>query len=359
MKQSIRNKVTQMMIASLGESQPPWRIPWSLSEKPMVALNVGAPCNFHSGRRYTGINPLLLLDAAKHYGYESKHWGTDKAWTNNLGAVAVGHATHIVLFAFVPKRDKTGKIETNKAGKTITFPLLREFPLFNVAQVHPPSIDDLLDGRCGKGRVSVVKSLLKGDGARRHKTTKDELLRIAGKYAKGHKKDGARRRLALEIHYAIRTNIERLKSVVGREPDFAPAEEFIKATGAEIVRGTRPRFLRGRILMPPKVPFKTLAEYYDSLFHEICHWGEQRVGVVNEDYNFCELVAEIGACFLMLEIGVPMYSSNMMEQSKAYVKSWLHGMESDSRFIFEASRQASKVVDFLLSLNRPAIGQAA
>ena len=359
MMNSIRSKVTDMMIASLSESQPPWRIPWS-SEKATVALNVGRPCNFHSGRCYTGINPLLLMDAAKHYGYESKHWGTDKAWFGNLGAMVVGHATHIILFAFIPKRDKAGNIETNKAGEQITFPLLREFPLFNVAQVHPPSIDDLLDGRCGINRVSIVKSLLKDDGARRNKTTKDELLWIARLYAKSHNVDVlTRHKIAETIHHAVATKINLLKAIVVKEPDFVPAEEFVKSTGAVITRGICPRYRTDdKILMPSKQSFNTMGDYYDSLFHELCHWGEARVGCKYNDYNFSELVAEIGACFLMLEIGVPT-PPEMMEQSKAYVKSWLRGMKSDSRFIFEASKQASKVVDFLLSLNQTTVEQAA
>jgi antirestriction protein ArdC len=359
MKRSeIHKNVTDMMIASINQGTPPWRKTWSLTSRPDVIVespNVGSPCNFHSGRCYSGINPLLLMLASQHYGYDSRQWGTDKAWMNHLGAKTDGHATSIILFAFVPKRDKAGKVETNKAGEKITFPLMREFPLFNAAQVKPPIVEELLDGRCGKKTVSVVKSLLKGTEARRSKSTVEELRKIAGKYAREYDVSNLTRlEIAQVIHRAVEERIHKylIVEIIESEPDFALAEEFIKTTGAKIVYGPDPKYkYRGDMIqMPSKRNFDSLADYYESIFHELCHWGEVRVGRKNNDYNFGELVAEIGACFLMMEIGVPMHAG-MMEQRKAYVKSWLRGMESDHRFIFDASKQASKVVDFLLSIS--------
>jgi len=43
-----------------------------------------------------------------------------------------------------------------------------------------------------------------------------------------------------------------------------------------------------------------------------------------------------------------------LDNHAAYLKSWLEGMHGDPNYIFKASRQASKVCDFLLSFVRQA-----
>jgi antirestriction protein ArdC len=60
-----------------------------------------------------------------------------------------------------------------------------------------------------------------------------------------------------------------------------------------------------------------------------------------------ELIAEMGACYLATELGIP--NDETLENHAAYLKSWLSSMRNDPNFIFRASRQASKVCDFLLS----------
>jgi antirestriction protein ArdC len=66
-----------------------------------------------------------------------------------------------------------------------------------------------------------------------------------------------------------------------------------------------------------------------------------------KNYAAGELIAEMASCFLATELGVP--NTEPLENHAAYVKSWLTAMKEDSNFIFKASRQASKVCDFLLS----------
>ena len=60
-----------------------------------------------------------------------------------------------------------------------------------------------------------------------------------------------------------------------------------------------------------------------------------------------ELIAEIGACFILIELNIP-FAHQMMDKSKAYVKSWLEKMNSDPKYIFDAASLASKCVDQML-----------
>jgi hypothetical protein len=61
-------------------------------------------------------------------------------------------------------------------------------------------------------------------------------------------------------------------------------------------------------------------------------------------------VAEIGSCYLAAELGIPMAETS--ENHQAYVAGWLQGLQNDHRFIFQASSQASKAADYILSFSR-------
>ena len=62
-----------------------------------------------------------------------------------------------------------------------------------------------------------------------------------------------------------------------------------------------------------------------------------------------ELIAEIGGCFLASELGLPVSDQT---NHVAYVEHWLQAMKNDPSFIFKASTQASKAVDFILVFSR-------
>lgn len=326
--QQIRESVTGMMIDALSKDTPAWRKPW------LVSPNSGAPCNFSSGRRYTGINPLILMLSSMFSEYNSKHWGTGSAWMKLGAHIRKGEeCTRVNFFRFIDKREK-GKLVKDKDGKTVQIPLLREFPVFNVAQVQAPSIENLL----------------KNDKARLIAIAAERDIKVSG-----NKED-----IAEAIHKHIDQILDRYRvfEVTGnQEPDFEPAEVFVKATNANVShKGTKAMYKTGTdsIIMPTKKSFVSMADYYETLFHELMHWGVTRVipeireGERKRTYAFEELVAEIGACVLTMEVGIPM-SDQMIEKSQAYVKGWIKAMESDSKYIFDAASQASKVVDHLLN----------
>jgi antirestriction protein ArdC len=69
-----------------------------------------------------------------------------------------------------------------------------------------------------------------------------------------------------------------------------------------------------------------------------------------EGYAAGELVAEISACMMLAELGLS--TTTNLDNHAAYLQNWLDGMSKDTRFIFKAASQASKVCDFLLSFSR-------
>ena len=66
-----------------------------------------------------------------------------------------------------------------------------------------------------------------------------------------------------------------------------------------------------------------------------------------------ELVAEIGACFLAVQLGV----EPQFDQSAAYVEGWLEALKSDKEMIFKAAAEAQKAVDYINEKARVAEGE--
>jgi antirestriction protein ArdC len=146
--------------------------------------------------------------------------------------------------------------------------------------------------------------------------------------------------------------------------DFGPAEEAVRATGADIrCGGNRAAYFPDPdfIQMPVKSAFASAVAYYTTLAHELCHWaghpsrldrlsGNARFG--SRAYAFEELMAEIGGCFLGAELGLP--QSDDLSNHQAYLGHWLGVLQQDPGAILRAAGQASRAVDYLLGFSREA-----
>src|SRR3546814_3918404 len=67
---NLYDEVTQRIIAELEAGRFPWVQPWDSR----VTGGPGLPMNALTGRRYSGINVLLLWGAAIGGAYPSQHW---------------------------------------------------------------------------------------------------------------------------------------------------------------------------------------------------------------------------------------------------------------------------------------------
>jgi antirestriction protein ArdC len=144
--------------------------------------------------------------------------------------------------------------------------------------------------------------------------------------------------------------------------DFEPAEEAIKASGADIRFGGDRAFYRVEqdyIQLPPKQSFVSEREYYGTVTHECVHWSghESRLNRLEKNdrfgsaaYAFEELVAEIAGCFMCTELNLP--QSEDLSNQHAYLANWLTVLQGDNGAIMRAASQASKAVDFILAFSR-------
>jgi hypothetical protein len=68
-----------------------------------------------------------------------------------------------------------------------------------------------------------------------------------------------------------------------------------------------------------------------------------------------ELRAEIAACFLTTEFGIPV--TDRLENHSAYLDNWIKAMQGDHGLVFRISSAASKAADFLLSFSRKEVNE--
>ncbi len=107
--------------------------------------------------------------------------------------------------------------------------------------------------------------------------------------------------------------------------------------------------------MPARGLFHSSEEYYATEFHELGHSTghakrlhrenfDNPVSFGSESYSKEELIAEMTAAMLC---GVAGIEQNTLENSAAYLKTWITRLKSDSRLLVSAASQAQKAADFI------------
>jgi antirestriction protein ArdC len=146
-----------------------------------------------------------------------------------------------------------------------------------------------------------------------------------------------------------------------RPPDWSAADRLVAASGADIrhVLGTRAEYYYpplDYIVFPLKEQFQQgpggLTGYYDSLFHELMHASEPRLGW-KADYATNELRAELGACLLASRLGLPnLTDARMLLNHVHFLNKWLASMNEDDSLIFRVAASAAEAADFMLSCGK-------
>jgi antirestriction protein ArdC len=289
----IRQEITAQIIEALSNGTlPPWRRTWS-NDANAPGLNT----SLSTGSPYRGINQLILAIAAARRGFQSKWWGMFHQINASGAHVLRGEkGTHVVLY----KPIKRTRIDENGDESDDSFCVLRTFVVFNAEQTNGLE-----------------------------------------KFRVGH--------ATLDTH-----------EIEGR---FGEAERVIAATGANVRHGGNEAFYRRSedfIQVPYRHQFDSPESFYETTFHELVHWTEHPTRLnwnrADEGYSMGELIAEIGSCFLMGELGLPTMTN--LSNHAAYLQSWLKDMNGDPKFIFRASAQASKAAEFLLSFSRVPVESA-
>ena len=252
----------------------------------------GLPKNLVSGKSYRGINVMLLGCV----GYADNKFLTFKQLNEIGGKVKKGEKGHMVVFWNVVEKDQNG-IQAGENNSSQKKTILRYYIVFNVSQCE----------------------------------------NIPEKYLTSKERE-EKEILSCE---SVVQNMPQCPVIKFKEQKayYHPKEDYVN--------------------MPKKKSFKSDASYYCTLFHELVHstGHESRLNrdslVKNarfgdETYSLEELVAEIGTCYLQSFTGI----ASEFEQSSAYIQGWLKRLKNDRRFIFIASHQSQKAIDFILNVKQ-------
>ena len=118
------------------------------------------------------------------------------------------------------------------------------------------------------------------------------------------------------------------------------------------------------VSVPRREQYKTVAEYYSTLFHELGHSTGHKTRLNrftgkaanaafgSQEYSKEELVAEATAAAVLNSLG--MEDGNTFRNSAAYIKSWSSHIKNDPLMFVSAMTKAQAAFDMILGIEEPA-----
>lgn len=305
-QQKIYDMITGMILKVIKENKVlPWRKPWKIET--ILATN------FKTKTVYKGANLYLLnLIAPMFFGKIGPYWLTFKQVKDLGGRVKAGASAFPVIYYSVyysvnkPQRKTITEEEYNamtqeqrverEAKELWTINYYNVFPQEDIEGIEFPSHAATRVASPIESAESIVQGMPQRPDIQHHK--------------------------------------------VGRA-FYAPDDDYIR--------------------VPEINYFASDQEYYSTLFHELVHStghssrldrfeANKKVAPDGRDYDFEELIAEMGASYLNAEAGILYFT---LKNSAAYLKGWQKKLEDamtdDNKFFLKASAKAAQAADFILA----------
>lgn len=303
-KIDVYEKVTNAIIQRLEASLEPWRKGSIWSAKP--GANMSLPVNFE-GRRYSGVNILLLWGALQDFGYTSNRWMTYRKAAELGGQVRKGEKSQFCVFVGQGKPKSLADVKA-KRGEPVQ-----------------PGDDKLIDAASGRKFLKQYAVF-----------NVDQIDNLPDRF---------------------RSNPEPILNNPNEHIDYV--RDWFDQVGAEVRHGGDRAYYTPSgdyIQMPPLAAFADTTAYYGTLGHELVHWtgtpkrlDRESMAKYQNQRPMEELTAEIGGAFLCALLGL---EETPRDNHAAYVKSWVAKLRDDKTAIMTAASQASKAVDYLDELAR-------
>lgn len=281
--------VTDRIIAELESGIIPWNRPWTGVSEGAIRRSNGKP--------YSLINQLLLGKPGEYL--------TFKQCKDEGGKIKKGAKSKMVVFWKVlhrEKKDANGGIVRDENGLPIDdpIPMLRYYNVFHI----------------------------------------DDCEGIEPKYT-------------AERLPATASTVERAEEIIA---DYSERAKLTVEHSKQNRAFYSPR--RHLVSLPLMEQFEDTAGYYDTAFHELTHStghksllnrfseSDGAAAFGSESYSKEELIAEIGACGILHELGLETVKS--FRNNAAYIQSWLSALKNDKRLIVSAASRAEKAIKLIL-----------
>lgn len=285
---NIYEEITNRILAEMEKGIIPWRKPWTCSYGAVSHTN---------GRPYSMLNQMLLdIDILGKEGQpEYREYLTYNQVKAEGGTIKKGEKSKWVVFwKMYVKEDE--KEDGTKEKKVI--PLLRYYHVFEV---------DQCEGIKRKYQPELRPSL----------DPVDEAEKIVSTYFD---------REACTLHVCE-----------SNRAYYSPSQDLVN--------------------VPQMTQYGVAAEYYSTLFHEMTHstghqsrlnrMQEGSLDFGSEVYSKEELVAEMGAAFLVGKVGIDCKSA--FRNSVAYLQSWSQKLREDKYLFVSAAGKAEAAVNFIIN----------
>ncbi|MES2159187.1 MAG: zincin-like metallopeptidase domain-containing protein [Pseudomonadota bacterium] len=282
--------ITDKIIAELEAGRVPWVQPWASAKAPL-----DMPHNAATGRRYTGINILILWATVVERGFAGNAFLTFRQALALGGNVRKGETGTTVVYAhrFTPGEERRRAADDDRRPGSI--PFLKRFTVFSIDQCEG------LPDRIAAPPPLVAEGLV---------LPKAEALIAA---------TGADFRIG------------------GDSAFYSPSHDFVQV----------PR---------PDAYFEPI-NWHRTAFHELGHWvgaghrlnRDQTGRFGSVEYGKEELVAEMAGAFVCASLGIA-----PTVRHSDYLGSWLEIIRADNRAIVRAASAASKAADYLLAFREGA-----
>ena len=285
-RQDAYQDVTNQIIAALEAGTKPWQRPWD----PSRVGGIGLPFNGATGRRYSGINTVMLGLSPFALNSDDPRWCTykqaaDRNWQIRRGA----RGTTVFFFQKIDIEDQTAGSEEERVRRV---PVMRAYTVFHAAQVDgiPAYVPPSLEATPWR-RPEAAEIILKNSGAE---------IRIGG----------------TEAYYNPLTDHIQLP------PDsaFDTPERWLSVALHEL-------------------------GHHSGAKHRLNRDLSGKFGTAS--YAAEELRVEIAAGMIAAELNLPAEIPN----HASYVSSWIKCLRSDRREFFRAAADAQKIADHCLAFH--------
>jgi antirestriction protein ArdC len=292
---SLYAEVTARVIAELEQGRLPW-------VQPRESADCGCtmPENGATGRRYSGINILILWGAVIERGYASQRWLTFRQALTLGGHVRRGEKGTVICYAdrFTPRAEEAQARDEDRDARQVAF--LNRFTVFNLDQCDglPEELTRAPELPEERETIPHAEALIAATGAD---------FRIGGSQA-----------------------------------FYSPNADFVQ--------------------VPPQQAFADQINWYRTALHELGHWTGHRSRLDRDfsgrfgsrSYAREELVAEMASAFVCASLSV-----TPTVRHADYIGSWLDVLREDEKAIFRAASAASKAADYLLAFQAAEQREAA